>query len=105
MPPPRTRGTSGDYATRSAVRNGGDVRAGSLYKMCLEAQPPVGGWFAISDTLWRFGLAMGAFYRFLLTEPIGLLKFAFGWNCMWCAKHSAVTRTAYCSVLPFGAHH
>ena len=62
-----------------------DITAGTLYRACLDAKPPSAGWFTLTDTLFRLGLAIGTFYRFLLTEPLSLAYFAWGWNTQWCA--------------------
>ena len=81
-------GTNG-HALNGRALNGAkeSLTAGNLYQLVLEARPPFGAeWFSITDTATRLGLAVFAFYRFLLTEPLALLRFAYGWNTLWCAR-------------------
>ena len=60
--------------------------AGNLYHLVLEAKPTFSPrWFSITDTATRLWLAIYAFYRFLGTQPLSLLRFAYGWNTLWCA--------------------
>lgn len=78
-----------------------DLTAGALYRLMLDAKPPAGGWFSVADTATRLGLALGAFYWFLLTQPLSLLRFAFGWNSLWYGKALGALLTLWLPVLPF----
>ena len=67
----------------SKRQKGVPLTAGNLYRLCLEARPPPGGWFSIADTATRLLLAIYAFYRLLVLQPRALLYFAYGWNTLW----------------------
>jgi len=69
------------------------LTAGNLYHMALEAKPVLGDWFSIADTATRLGLAILAFYRHLLMQPLALLRFAHSWNLQWCARAPHPRRT------------
>ena len=71
------------------------ITAGNLYQLCLEAKPTFSSqWFSIADTATRLCLAIFAFYRFLLTQPLSLLRFAYGWNTLWCVAQLLTARHA-----------
>jgi len=80
----------------------GSLTAGNLYQLCLEARPHFGGeWFSVTDTATRLGLAVFAFYRFLLLEPFALLRFAYGWNTLWYGRFRGLVLTLNLPILPF----
>jgi len=76
------------------------LTAGNLYHMALEAKPVLGDWFSIADTATRLGLAILAFYRHLLMQPLALLRFAHSWNLQWYGW-KGVLLTLYLPILPF----
>ena len=79
----------------------GRITAGALYDKCLNAEPPLGGWFSIWDTLTRLSLTFYSFYRFLLLRPFSLLYFAYGWNTLWYGRICGLLLTFSLPVLPF----
>ena len=85
---PKMNGHANGNGNGSSVHE--DLTAGELYNLCLEAKPMFGSkWFSVLDTASRLGLAIFAFYRFLLLQPIALLRFAYSWNTLWCANPPA----------------
>jgi len=79
-----------------------DLTAGELYNLCLEAKPMFGSkWFSVLDTASRLGLAIFAFYRFLLLQPIALLRFAYSWNTLWYGTFRGVLLTVCLPLMPF----
>jgi len=93
---------NGKSATNGAAHESAEnLTAGNLYQLCLEARPTFGGeWFSISDTATRLGLAVFAFYRFLLLQPLSLLRFAYGWNTLWYGQWRGLVLTLYLPALP-----
>ena len=77
-----------------------DLRAGKLYEICLDASPAGGTWFSIADTSVRAGLAVLLFYRFLVLQPLALLRFAWGWNTLWYGRLIGALLTLYLPFLP-----
>jgi len=71
-----------------------------LYRLCLDAKPNSSEWFSTADTATRLLSAIKAFYRFLLTEPISLLQFAYGWNRLWYGPILGVALTFCLPLLP-----
>ena len=71
-----------------------NLTAGSIYQLVLEVRPTMGTWFSIADTATRLGLAVLTFYWLLLTEPVSLLRFAYGWNTLWCVAQLLTARHA-----------
>ena len=76
------------------------MRAGRLYEICLDASPAGGTWFSIADTSVRAGLAVLLFYRFLVLQPLALLRFAWGWNTLWYGRLIGALLTLYLPFLP-----
>jgi len=98
-------GTNGANATNGNGANGTnghkpDLRAGKLYEICLDASPAGGTWFSIADTSVRAGLAVLLFYRFLVLQPLALLRFAWGWNTLWYGRLIGALLTLYLPLLP-----
>jgi hypothetical protein len=89
-------------ARAKSNESGDNLVAGELYYNCLEAKPMMGSeWFSARDTGCRLGLAVIAFYRFMLTEPFALLRFAYGWNRLWYGRIIGTIMTFFTPVAPF----
>ena len=100
-----TNGANGANAANGNGTNGAkghkpDLRAGKLYEICLDASPAGGTWFSIADTSVRAGLAVLLFYRFLVLQPLALLRFAWGWNTLWYGRLIGALLTLYLPFLP-----
>ena len=98
-------GTNSANAAKGNGANGAnghkpDLRAGRLYEICLDASPAGGTWFSIADTSVRAGLAVLLFYRFLVLQPLALLRFAWGWNTLWYGRLIGALLTLYLPFLP-----
>ena len=48
----------------------------------------------------RAGLAVLLFYRFLVLQPLALLRFAWGWNTLWYGRLIGALLTLYLPFLP-----
>ena len=93
--------SNGDVSKAAAARlSSASVTASKLYLLCLEAKPPVGGWFSVADTATRLSLAVYTFYRILLFRPLSLLRFAYGWNSLWYGRAGGLLLTVWLPYLP-----
>jgi hypothetical protein len=93
-----SNGSNGKANGKAAAES---LTAGNMYQLCLEARPYFGGeWFSLTDTATRLSLAFLAFYRFLLTQPLALLRFAYGWNTLWYGPFRGTLLTIWLPVLP-----
>ena len=78
--------TNGHAVNGNGANGTSKLTAGSMYRLCLDAKPHFGAsWFSVLDTATRLSLAILLFYKFLLAQPVALLRFAYGWNSLWCA--------------------
>ena len=93
-----SNGSNGKANGKAAAES---LTAGNMYQLCLEARPYFGGeWFSLTDTATRLSLAFLAFYRFLLTQPLALLRFAYGWNTLWYGPFRGTLLTIWLPALP-----
>jgi len=78
----------------------GSITDCKLYQLCLNAKPNSAEWFSIADTGTRLLGTVRAFYTFLATEPVSLLRFAYGWNSLWYGRAFGFALTLCLPMLP-----
>ncbi len=92
-------------AEKHAAANGGTFDGRMLdsriYGMCLSAAPPCKQrWFSLLDVATRSWLAVGMFYRLLITEPLPLILFAYRWNRLWYGRIAGLLLTLTLPAFP-----